>query len=198
MEKPCIRQILTHVKEFRKFWKEKGPFPYALTSNEFPPILLEQEEWLFGDDIQGLLKELMQFDQQKMDFVPAPFNLEKKNRLRPQGLIPWKIHHFPEQWNDFPSDFFVPQGHLTGQVMEEARALRQVQGSDKFQKEPDTNPQELLDEKFQVEKGFFSLLEKNLEKMGYVLLKPVGNSTVAFIKAYLLEWEQDEKEAGLL
>ena len=189
MQTSCVRQILPHVKDFKKFWKEKGPFRYALTSNEFPPILLEPEEWLFGNEIMGVLKELMQFGPKKMAFVRAAFNLDNTNYLRPQGLIPWKINHFPEQWNGFPSEIFVPEGHLTSLVLDEARAIRELEMSQNL-KEPD--------EKSALEKGFFSLLEKDLENMGYVLLKPQGNAKFASIKDYLSEWERDEEEAGLI
>lgn len=189
MQTPCVRQVLAHSREFKKFWKEKGPFRYALTSSDFPPILLEPEEWIFGNDIMGLIKELMQFEPKKMAFVRAPFNPDNKNYLRPQGLIPWKINNFPEQWNDIFSDIFVPEGHLTCQVLDEARDLRkQAMGPDL----------EASEEKTAMEKGFFSLLEKDLENMGYVLLKPQGNAKFASIKEYLSEWEKDEEDAGLL
>jgi len=69
-----LRKSLTTAKDFKEFWKEKGPFKYALTSQDFPPVLLEPEEWIFSNDIKGLLKTLMQFDKQKMKIVKAPFN----------------------------------------------------------------------------------------------------------------------------
>jgi hypothetical protein len=190
MPEPCVRQILPNVKDFIKFWKEIGPFRYALSSNEFPPILLEPEEWIFGNDIHLLLKELMQFDQKKMAFAQSPFNPKNKNILRPDGLSAWKITHFPEQWNSIVCDLFVPEGHLTCLVMDEAGNLEKSGRPMDSQKEPP--------EKQIIEKAFFNLLETHLEKMGYLLLIPLGNSKTASTKNYLLEWEEDEREAGLL
>jgi len=70
------REILSNSKEFKVFWEEKGPYKYALTSKEFPPVLLKPEEWIFPNDIEALLKTLMQFNQRKMKIVKAPFNPE--------------------------------------------------------------------------------------------------------------------------
>ncbi|MCK5686748.1 hypothetical protein KAJ27_21605, partial [bacterium] len=67
------RQILSNVKDFSSFWKDEGPFKYALTSMDFPPVMLESEEWIFSDDITMLLKELMQFDKRKMKVIKAEF-----------------------------------------------------------------------------------------------------------------------------
>ena len=190
MPEPCVRQILPHVKDFIKFWKEAGPFRFALTSNEFPPMLLEPEEWIFANDIHLLLKELMQFGQKKMAFVQSPFNPKNKNILRPEGLSPWKITHFPEQWNRAVCDLFVPEGHLTCRVMDEASRM---EASDRPTDSPKKSPG-----KQAIETAFFNLLEKNIEQMGYLLLSPLENSKYAATKDYLFEWEQDEHEAGLL
>ncbi len=189
MPEPCVRQILPNVKDFIKFWKEMGPFRYALTSNEFPPMLLEPEEWIFGNDIHLLLKELMQFDQKKMTFVQSPFNPKNKKILRPEGMSPWKITHFPEQWNRVVCDLFVPEGHLTCLVMGTVTLEKSDGSMDRLNELPG---------KQTIEKAFFNLLEKHLEKMGYLLLTPLGNSKYASTKDYLLEWETDEREAGLL
>ncbi len=189
-----VRQILPNVKDFKKFWKETGPFKYALTSHEFPPILLEPEEWIFGNDINLLLKELMQFDQKKMAFVQAPFNPKNKSILRPDSLSPWKINNFPEQWNMAVCDAFVPEGHLTCLVVE-AKGLKDLDGAaDPLE---GSLPGGGMD-KQDVEKAFFNLLEKEVAKIGYLLLKPLGKSKYASTKDYLLEWEEDEKEAGLI
>lgn len=186
------RQILPNAKDFKRFWKERGPFKYALSSNEFPPILLEPEEWIFGNDIHLLLKELMQFDQKKMAFVQAPFNSKNKRILRPEGLSPWKINHFPEEWNRAVCDLFVPEGHLTSLVMDRA--------SETGNENPPTQCLDGASEKQAVEKAFFELLEQGLETMGYLLLKPQGKSndaSHAAIDTYLSEWEEDDREAGL-
>jgi len=194
MPEPTVRKILPNVKNFIKFWKEAGPFRYALTSNEFPPVLLEPEEWIFANDIHLLLKELMGFDQKKMAFVQSPFNPKNKNILRPDEMIPWKITHFPEQWNRAVCDLFVPEGHLTCRVMDEASNLLGLEGQ-KSQRSRNS----LIEPpgKQNIEKAFFNLLETQLEKMGYLLLSPRANSKYASTKDYLLEWEEDEKEAGL-
>jgi len=196
----CVRQVLPNLRDYKKFWKDKGPFKYALTSSEFPPLLLEPEEWIFGNDITRLLKELMGFYEKKMTFVRAPFNRENKNILRPESLSPWKINHFPKQWNALVSDAFVPEGHLTGLVMEKAKDViqmpRPANGLENQNAKQDSEKQG--SEKQDVEKAFFVLLEQNLGDMGYILLKPVGTSKFASADAYLREWEEDEKEAGLL
>ena len=176
----CVRKILSNVKDFKTFWKKQGPFRYALTSKEYPPVLLEPEEWILGQDKQALLKELMQFFRMKMSFVPAPFNPNNKRILRPDGVCAWKIVHFPEAWNAMICDGFLPEGQLTRAVVDECAVLGLVQ------------------DKSGIEQAFFSLLERQLDCMGYVWLTPRGNATVAFIHEYLEEWHQDEEEAGLL
>ena len=174
------RGILHNSKEFKTFWEEKGPFKYALTSSDFPPILLEPEEWIFSNDIEALLKALMQFDKQKMKIVKAPFNPENKSILRPEKLSPWKINNFPEEWNVCACDIFVPKGHLTRAVLEKIQV-----------------PEEDIDPG-QVETAFFQCLETQIEQIGYLLFKPRGSSKYAAIKKYLAEWEKDDQEAGLV
>ncbi|WP_413872656.1 hypothetical protein [Desulfobacula sp.] len=174
------RKILPNSRQFKEYWKEKGPFKYALTSSQFPPVLLESEEWIFSDDIEATLKELMQFDKQKMKIIKAPFNPKNKSVLRPEALSPWKINNFPEEWDACICDIFVPQGHLT----------RAVVGIIKV-------PEEEIEPEL-VETAFFQCLEKRIDQLGYLLLKPKEESKYAAIKAYLSEWEEDEKDAGLL
>ena len=177
---PCTRQILPNVKDFKEFWKDKGPFKYALTSQEYPPVLLEPEEWIFGNDKVAVLKELMQFSKGKMGFVQAPFNPENRSILRPQDICPWKINHFPEAWNAIVCTAFVPEGHLTSAVTQETSALG------------------LNEDKDGVESAFFSLVEKEIETMGYILIVPKGKSRVASTRYYLEEWEADERDAGII
>ena len=174
------RAVLASSKEFRQFWKEKGPFQYALTSREFPPILLEPEEWIFSNDAVLLLKDLMGFDGKKMKIIPAPFNLKKKAVLRPEKLSPWKINHFPEAWNGFECRLFVPEGHLTRDVTDSLEA------------------QEDQADAGAVEAAFFSALVLEIDRLGYLLLKPEKGSAHASVTAYLDEWEEDEADAGLL
>lgn len=176
-----FRQILPHAADFKRFWKEAGPFSFALTSAEFPPVLLEPEEWIFGHTAPDVLMELMGFARRKMAFVKTGFNPHNPDILRPGNLIPWKIRHFPEEWDHMISDFFLPDGHLTRVVAEHIKAS------------PASG-----DEKQQVTAAFFSLLENHLESMGYLLLKPRGKSRYAVIEKYLAEWEADEADAGLL
>ncbi|MBU8848640.1 MAG: hypothetical protein KOO64_03820 [Desulfobacterales bacterium] len=174
------RKIFPNSKKFKIFWKEKGPYKYALTSKEFPPVLLEPEEWIFSSGPEALLKELMQFDKRKMKIVKAPFNPENKNILRPEKLSPWKINNFPEEWDAAVCDIFVPKGHLTGVVL------------DKIEKS------EGHIETRQVETAFFQCLETRIEQLGYLLFKPLGSSKYAAVKKYLAEWEEDDQDAGLL
>lgn len=174
------RQILITSSDFKAFWKKNGPYRYALTSREYPPVLLNEEEWLFSNDPVTLLKALMKFEKRKMKFVKAPFNPENKKILRPEKLIPWKINHFPEEWNSCVCSCFVPEGHLT----ESVAALAGGRG-------------EPMDAG-QVETAFFDALFQEIESMGYLILKPEGKSKNAAVKKYVEEWEKDEQDAGLL
>ncbi len=174
------RQILSSFKEFKGFWKEQGPFKFALTSMDFPPVLLESEEWIFSNDIKILLKDLMQFNQRKMKIVQAAFNPENKNILRPEKLIAWKISNFPEEWNALVSDVFVPQGHLTEAVADKVEINKEKTDAGN------------------IESAFFQCLEESIEEIGYLLFKPAGKSKYAAVQKYLSEWEQDDKDAGLL
>ncbi len=176
MEEKAITKILPNVKEFKQFWKDHGPFKYALTSSEYPPILLEPEQWLFSNDIRSLLKELMQFDKNKMKFVRADFNPDNKKVLRPEGLSPWKINNFPNEWNALSCKTFVPVGYLTVEV---------------------TGGRDIKDKDI-IETAFFESLEVNIGDLGYTLLKPAKGSKSAAIQAYVKEWEEDEKDAGIL
>lgn len=173
VEKP----ILVTTAEFKTFWKEKGPFAYALTSNEFPPILLEPEQWLFSNDLTALIKALIQFDARKMKFVKAGFNPKNKSILRPESLSEWKISNFPEELNTARSEYFIPEGHITCAVLS------------------------LLEENADaaaVEGAFFKCFASEIADMGYLLFSPAeGKKRAAGLNAYLNEWEEDEKEAGL-
>ncbi|MCF6248874.1 MAG: hypothetical protein L3J69_16180 [Desulfobacula sp.] len=173
------RKVLAGLKEFKTFWQNNGPYRYALTSKEFPPVLLEEEEWIFSNDIVALLKELMQYNQQKMKLIKAPFNLANKSVLRPEELSEWKITNFPEEWNGADCDIFVPQGHLTSKV---------VHTIDETKKTGDAK---------NVERSFFICLEQEIEKMGYLLFKPRQGAKRAAVQTYLKEWEVDESDAGL-
>ena len=177
---PVKREILPNFKDFKRFWKNKGPFKYALTSKDFPPVLLEPEEWIFSNDVNVLLKELMQFDKRKMKIVKAPFNPENRNILRPEMLSSWKINHFPEEWNVCVCDIFVPEGHLNRIVL------------DTIEKDDDK-----IDRK-DVEGAFFYCLETHMDQLGYLYFKPRGASKCAEMKPYLAEWEEDEQDAGLV
>jgi hypothetical protein len=177
---PVIRVIIETSRQFKTFWKEKGPFKYALTSQDFPPVLLSPEEWLFSNDKSALLKELMQFDQKKMRVVHAPFNPKNKAILRPETLSAWKITHFPEPWDALMCDLFVPQGHLTLALFDRITALPEKMDAQS------------------VERLFFDHLETCLEQMGYGWFSPNDQSRYADIRSYLDEWTADEHEAGLL
>ncbi|MCF8086527.1 MAG: hypothetical protein K9K63_01310 [Desulfotignum sp.] len=176
-----VRQVLPHVSDFRRFWKQTGPFEFALTSAEFPPVLLGPEEWIFGHTARDVLEALMGFAPGKTKIVRSDFNVKNTRILRPTHLIPWKIQDFPEEWNHVVCDFFVPEGHLTRAVADRMNAVS-VPGDDVHQ----------------VAAAFFSLLENHLEAMGYVWLRPRENARYAAIQAYLSEWEKDEKDAGLI
>jgi len=175
-----ITKILLDSIEFKQFWKEKGPFKYALTSREFPPVLLEPEEWIFSNDMGELLKTLMQFKKRKMKVVKSEFNPENKNILRPEMLSPWKINNFPEEWNSTVCDLFVPEGHLTQKVTDTIESATDKIGAG------------------DVETAFLNCLETRIDQLGYQLIKPGGTSKYAAVKPYLSEWEKDEKEAGMI
>lgn len=218
MTKKIIRQILPSVKDFKVFWKKKGPFKYALTSAEFPPVLLEPEEWIFSDNVILLLKELMQWDLRKMEIVNAPFNKNKRNILKPETLIPWRIEHFPQEWESSVCDTFTPVGYLTEALFTES-ALQ-----DKIRDDPETSEADHATGAIQnslkgvaedtgkgveedtgkvecsipaIENAFFQSLEANINKIGYILLKPeplLEKVEEAYVDEYLQEWQADEDE----
>jgi len=174
------REILPSSKDFKMFWEKNGPYRYALTSKEFPFVMLDPEEWIFSNDIKALLKALMQFDKRKMKIVKSPFNPDNKKILRPGMLSSWKINNFPEEWNACVCDIFVPKGHLTRAVIDKIGI-----------------PDGKIEPK-QVEAAFFQCLEDKIDQVGYLLFKPRGSSKYAAVKKYLAEWEEDEHDAGLL
>lgn len=183
MIRETTREILTTSREFKKFWKNRGPFKYALTSAEYPPVLLEPEEWIFSDNVVELLKELMKWKERKMKIVQAPFNKKKKNVLKPETLSPWKINNFPEEWEVAVCDSFTPVGHLTESVTAGVDSMGSGQANVSIET---------------IEQLFFESLEVNIEKIGFVLLKPDalrGLDDTAFITDYLNEWQGDEEEA---
>ena len=180
VKEPVLREVLVNSEDFKRFWKEKGPYRYALTSKEFPFVLLEPEEWIFSNDMEALLKALMQFDKRKMKIVKSLFNPKNKSILRPETLSSWKINNFPEEWNVCVCDIFVPKGHLTRVVFDKIKIP-----------EGDLEPG-------QVEEAFFQCLEIKIEQIGYLLFKPQGSSKYAAIKEYLAQWEEDDQDAGLL
>ena len=174
MGQEVIRQILPTTIDFKAFWKENGPFAYALTSREFPPVLLEPEEWLFSDDLTALLKELMQWQQNKCKLVQAPFKPGKKDVLKPGDLIPWRITNFPDAWESAVCASFTPRGYLTESVF-----LRSVS-----------------EKKEDVEQAFFTSLAQDIGHIGYCLFKPApdkGSGQTAYMNEYLREWEEDEQ-----
>jgi len=175
----ATRKVLVSVKEFKTFWQKSEPYRYALTSSEFPPVLLKEEEWIFSNDIAVLLKELMQYNQQKMKIKKAPFNLANKSILRPNELSEWKITNFPEAWNRMASDLFVPEGHLTSRVILTLKNSGETIAANHG------------------EHAFFNCLEQDIESMGYVLFKPRKGAKRAAVQSYLKEWEDDESDAGL-
>lgn len=178
--KPVTRVVLAGSADFKAFWQKNRPFRYALTSSEYPPVLLEAEEWLFSNDVTELLKELMQFRQKRMKFVKTPFNPGNKTVLRPEGLSAWQIINFPEEWNGAVCDVFVPEGHLTRKVVNALPVQRD------------------RDDAGKIEGAFFSCLGSSIEQLGYILFKPVQGAKRAAVQTYLKEWERDESDAGLL
>ena len=181
MSESCIRKILPTAAAFKQFWKDHGPFKFALTSAEYPPVLLDSEEWVFGGSRTSVIKEVMQFKQKKMKIVPAPFNPKNKNILRPEEMCAWKITQFPDEWNRMVCSAFVPEGHLTRAVAE-AADVKAPSGSDDARV---------------IEAVFFDLVASQLDDMGYVLLGPRNKSKYAYIREYLEEWEIDDADAGL-
>ncbi len=181
MDKESVKKkVLINSKEFVQFWEDMGPFRYAFTSEDYPPLLLEPDEWIFSNDIKILLKTLMQYDKKKMKVVKAPFNPSNKKILRPEELSAWKINSFPEEWNSVDCEIFTPEGHLTKPVIEAI--------------DKDSDSIDAQD----VEDAFFECLETQIEKMGYTLLRPQGQFKYAATKKYLEEWEEDDIDAGLI
>ncbi len=91
-----IRRTLPHSSDFKRFWKDSGPFEFALTSAEYPPVLLAPEEWIFGHTARDVLEALMGFSPGKAKIVRSEFNPQNTRILRPDKLIPWKIQSFPK------------------------------------------------------------------------------------------------------
>lgn len=179
-KKRVLRKVLPGSVDFKQFWQDEGPFTYALTSNEFPPVLLEEEEWIFSNSMTDLLKELMGFDIHKMKVIKAPFNPDNEAVLRPERLSIWKINKFPQEWDSMTCNLFVPQGHLTKDFFDL---------TDMDQDNADAD---------MIEKAFFINLANCIEELGYRILAPQGKAKNASIHSYLKEWEEDDKEAGLL
>ncbi len=173
MIRPVQRKILSESRDFKLFWQKQGPFRYALTSREYPTILLELDEWIFSDDLKSLLKALMEWEERKMKLVPAPFNPKKTNILKPRELTPWKILNFPQEWEMAVCSAFTPVGYLTEQV---TRASRSNEAAD-------------------VEQAFFDLLGGQINTIGYVLLapEPLLSPDAAYVDEYLKEWVADEE-----
>lgn len=209
MKQRVVRRILPSVKDFKAFWKKQGPFKYALTSAEFPPVLLEPEEWIFSDDIILLLKDLMQWESREMAIVKAPFNRKRKNVLKPEMLIPWKIENFPQEWECAVCDTFTPVGYLTEAVTSEislqgeicnTTADVEVTGEVEVEqktREVEQNAVSIEQEITAIENAFFQSLEANIDKIGYLLLKPeplLEKYEEAYIDDYLQEWQADEDE----
>lgn len=176
MGKSVQREILSQSLEFKQFWQKKGPFRYALTSREYPPVLLDLDEWIFSDDLKSLLKELMQWKQRKMKIVSAPFNPKKTNILKPDELTPWRILNFPQEWESAVCSAFTPVGYLTEEVT------------------GDRNSNNPLNELTDIEQAFFDLLSVQVNFIGYVLLgpEPLLSPDSAFVEDYLREWVEDE------
>lgn len=173
------RKILNTSQDFKRYWKTEGPFAYALTSIDYPPVMLDPEEWLFSNDLTALLKVLVQYDPKKMKIVKIPFNPDKTSILRPEKLSFWKINHFPKEWEGVETDYFAPEGHMT-------LSLFEALGED---------PEALY--KSDMTAVFFKGLKLSLEQLGYRLLSPRENSKFAAVHTYLKEWEEDESEAGI-
>ncbi len=190
----CIRKVLVHITDFNKFWKQEGPFAFALTSAGFPPVLLEPEEWIFANDKILLIKELLQFSQRKMAFVPGKAKKDGASQAKPSGsftpedMIPWRIAPFPEEWNSLECQAFLPQGYLTKAVLEQARI---------FCQEPDCPESQILKDAPLIEKAFFELVAGNLSQMGYEFLSHDRESGAASLGKYLREWEEDELDARI-
>ncbi len=185
----CIRKTLPHVKDFKAFWKQRGPFSFALTSSEFPPVLLSPEEWIFGNDKIRVLKELMQFTQRRMALVRTDFQPASSGTLTPEDMIHWRIKPFPEPWDSMDCPAFLPQGYLTKAVLEKALDIAGQTPGKESGTEPGTDhhawESRILEDSELIENAFFQLVGK--ERDAHAL--PLGK--------YLQEWEEDEQDAGL-
>ncbi|MBF0573186.1 MAG: hypothetical protein HQK69_05435 [Desulfamplus sp.] len=198
MEIKTIRRFLPFVKDFKAFWKKHGPFKYALTSAEFPPVLLEPEEWIFSDDIVSLLKELMRWEIKDMAIVEAPVTKNEKDSIKPESLIPWKIENFPQEWEWAVCDTFTPLGYLTDAIHMIAKDSTTSNKLSDFNNLSSDN-QKILNRAQDIEYAFFQSLALNIDKIGYVLLKPdplLSNDDVAYINSYIKEWQEDEDLQG--
>lgn len=176
--KKVLRRVLPHVNDFKAVWKNEGPFRYALTSSVFPFVLLEEEEWIFADDFVLLLKELMQWDSRKMKMIKAPVAEKTNEAIRFDRLSRWRIQNFPEEWADLLCDFFTPSGQIAEKVL----------------------PENGVEKPGEMEACFFAYLKERLHDIGYLLLAPAPgiDPDQAYVKDYVKEWEDDERDAGLI
>ena len=170
MEKSVQRIILLESHDFKKFWQTKGPFKYALTSREYPPVLLGEEEWLFSNDLTALLKELMEWDKRKMRILNAPIGKKDAEKFDLGEMSRWRIEDFPGEWTGWESESFNISGYLPLSVT--ARANAESAGA--------------------MEAAFFKSLGETVETIGYLLLKPLTEGETAYLDAYLKEWREDE------
>lgn len=175
MEAIVIRRVISTTGEFMRFWESEGPFRFVLASREFPPVLLEPEEWLFANDLSAILKTLMGWEEKKMKIVAAPFSEKRKDPFRPEAIAKWRIDNFPEEWAGWDSGAFTLAGHLTSRVTAAAEG---------------ETPEGLAE-------AFFMELGDGIDEIGYALFETKKETFGDALTAYLKEWKEDEEDAGI-
>lgn len=169
MTSKVVRRTLPTVRAFKKFWQHEGPFKYALCSLAFPDPLLEPEEWLFGDNYQDLLKNLLQWDQRGMRLAPCSHATGDSSNSGG-----WHIRHLPAALRQWPCKAYTAEGCVSAHVVQAAVEATPAA----------------------IEKVFLRALRDALEQIGYQLLKPEMGLPHAYIETFLKEWQEDEAEDG--
>ncbi len=93
-----IRRRFSTLAALRTFWEECGPFQYVLEGTD-DDELLSAGEWLFADDLNALLKALLQWQARgvRMCYV---FDAEGEGQ-RARGY--WMARHLPEPLVHLPA-----------------------------------------------------------------------------------------------
>jgi hypothetical protein len=113
-----MRRVLKTYDAFEAFCHEHGGFRYSLSGlydrNVYPDILLDDDEWLFSDDLIALTKELLQWDQRGVYVVWEEPSEDDYAIGGPDITGSWGAENFPEDAEEFGC-------YVMGQLFKEGR-----------------------------------------------------------------------------